>query len=310
MAAFGLFGSLPAELRLRIWRFTLRDENPRLVGVATTRDGSEHRGGKLPAISAVNRESRDEFLRLYVRLTDPLAPADKFQRSRGYVNPRMDGLVLGVDGDYDACLGRGVPWVFLDRYALGDMIEAPVLPQAARERIRDVRLHDVDFVSRVVKGSIRDREQSADVGSREALGAVRLPPLRFPNLSTIWIVSLSMSDVDFEALIGPAYWALQCLRSHFGFAFRYSQSSGRVYAGMPCMDRSEITEGCKSVRLPPGFARPGPHFFVRIDLQAGDSEPPFGDWALLEDVKSVRYSIWRFSVRYAALRLGEDRGRD
>ncbi|KAK2008334.1 hypothetical protein LZ32DRAFT_662179 [Colletotrichum eremochloae] len=175
------------------------------------------------------------------------------------------------------------------------MIDAPVLTQAAREQIRDVRLHDVDFAARV-KDSIGGKDSSADVGSLEASGAFRLSPLCLANLSVIWIVSLSVCESNLRALFESS------LHPHYDVGFRHAQSSGAVY--VPRIHMRWVDHARSA-----GFARALPRFFIRIELVAKDLEPPFDVWAPLEDAVSVRYSLWRFAAKYVALHLGEGQSR-
>ncbi|KAK1596920.1 uncharacterized protein LY79DRAFT_587755 [Colletotrichum navitas] len=290
MAGFGLFGSLPVELRLKIWRFALEHEEPRpqarrhMPATLVSYIGGERGEHKLPAVSAISRESRKEFLRLYVRFLDPQAPAHRSPQSHGYAHPRM---VLGIHVDYDeASMSHGVASTEQEQYTLGYMTDAPVLPQAAREQIREVRLHDVDFVARA-KGSVQIFDPDPSVGprsteailSRNPLCDVRLPPLRLPNLSAVQIVSLSIPQTELRALFGPRF------HTHYDFRFRYSQSSGTVYVALASFRWFHRPLGCRMLQL--GFSRPWPRVFIRIEL----------------------CFIWRLSAQYVALRLGQDRSR-
>ncbi|KAK2030294.1 hypothetical protein LX32DRAFT_717265 [Colletotrichum zoysiae] len=292
MAAFGLFGCLPVELRLKIWGFGLekpegfRTEYP----LFSFRPRPRHKKERLPVASAVCRESRKEFLRLYVRFLDPQAPAASSRHSHGDASP----LVLGIHVDYEASIGRGVPSVEHEQYTLGYMIDAPVLSRFVREQIQSVRLHDVDFVARV-QGCVRNGDSSLDVGSPEGLGVFRLPPLLFPNLSTIQIVGLSMSKANLKAFFGS------CDRSHYEVTFWYSKSSGRVYP--------YIFWIAGAVRLSLGLSRTWPRVFIKIQFVNEDSRPYLREVESLEDFSPAYYSLWKISAHYVALRLGEDQSR-
>ncbi|EFQ26804.1 hypothetical protein CGRA01v4_08926 [Colletotrichum graminicola] len=305
MAGFGLFGSLPAELRLKIWGFALEHEEPQprrrrhMTALLVFSIGGECGEHRLPVVSAVSRESRKEFLRLYVRFLDPQVPAHRFLQSHGYMNPSM---VLGVHVSYEASIGHSVASAEQEQYTLGYMMDVPVLRRAAQEQIRTVRLHDVDFVARV-KGSIQVKDSSVSpsfietVLDQDPLCVARLPPLRLPNLSAIQIVSLSIPQADLETLFGLRF------RTHYDFRFRYSQSSRRVYIALASFRWLSPPIGCRMLQV--GFSRPWPRVFVQIEILAEDPDTlPFDGWIPLEDRHLAECFIWRLSVQYAALRLG------
>ncbi|KDN72367.1 hypothetical protein CSUB01_00050 [Colletotrichum sublineola] len=189
----------------------------------------------------------------------------------------MDSLVFRIHVHYEASVSHGTGAVYSRLHDRRPCLD----PGPSREPIRDVRLHDVDFAARV-KDSIGGKDSRADVGSREASGAFRLPPLCFANLS--------------GALFGSS------LHPHYDLGFRHAQSSGAVYV-------PRIHMGWVDHVRSAGFARASSRFFIRIQLVAKDLEPPFDVWAPLEDVESVRYSPWAFAAKYVALRLGEGQSR-
>ncbi|WQF83309.1 Putative 2EXR domain-containing protein [Colletotrichum destructivum] len=280
--SFDFFGDLPKELRLKVWKAALRAENGRLVAAAPHRDDFSCRGGELPAVAAVNRESRGEFLRFHHE-------------------PGTDYAALSP--------------MELDSHVLGYAVDAPPLTQTAREQVRDVRLHDFDFACRVRRG-IRDGDPRADVGPPEASGIVRMPRLRFPNLSSIWIANLFAFDPGFQVLasngaLGPVAFTDLL---HVGLNYRHSPSSGRTSVARYPMRDADISEGCRSVRMPPDLVGTPPHFFIRIDLRDDDGDDeddesvPDG-WALLDSrsgdsTEDLR--LWNSTVKYVALRLRED----
>ncbi|KAK1990836.1 hypothetical protein LX36DRAFT_675650 [Colletotrichum falcatum] len=126
----------------------------------------------------------------------------------------------------------------------------------------------------------------------------RLPVISAVNRESrsefLRIVSLSLADAE----LGAPFWT--GVRPHCGVVFLYSRPYGRVYFSEICM------------RLPCGmslgFYRPWARFVVRIDLSDQDPDGPTGGWVPLKK-GSPRYSLWRVSAEYVALRLGEDRSR-
>ncbi|KAL0937795.1 uncharacterized protein CTRU02_207526 [Colletotrichum truncatum] len=176
------FSSLPAEVRLHIWRSTLEGD---LVAILPNQDHLVYRR-RNPVISRVNRESRWEFLRLNLRVGAKSDVNSPNSAEYVYLNPRIDTLVLG---SIIALTPR-------EEFGMVKKIWAPSMSNADAELIREVRLHEPNlWLQAPLAAGVWFRlhisfdleEWLLDHGDRDV---PRLPRLQFPNLDTIWIASL------------------------------------------------------------------------------------------------------------------------
>ncbi|KAK1990838.1 hypothetical protein LX36DRAFT_591834 [Colletotrichum falcatum] len=312
MATFDLFPSLPKELRLTIWRTTLADQG-RLVTVAPNKELLACRSG-LPAISAVNRESRHEFLRLYIRLRDDPPPSGADGGGDGgdaedhvYFNPRVDALLIGSATKTGSALkssgGLGGMLLFA-RCPVGTLVDAPALPPAAGEGVRKVHLYDLNPSRRMeMDPSLRNRRLrwgGGGGGPPERPGPVPLPALRFPRLDTVFIVTLHAS-----------FWVGN-FKSHGrrGRHFRYVVPGNRVYYQVKEMDYAECFGGIRPAsRIPNECLKPAPGQTraVRVDiLRSEDLGWVTSDWHAICGADDFCHETWHMVAEYIAIRLGKE----
>lgn len=310
LLTFDLFAALPAELRLRIWHMTL-EGGARLVAAEPRRDAFVCRSGRLPIISVVNQESRQEFLRLHTRLLgQPAAQAggaNAGPEDHVYLNPLIDSLVLGTTTMYKSpAAQRTQSLAHLDYHALGSLIDVPAMPRAAKAKIRDVRLHDFDFMDRV-RSYDKAKDAKVDVDFQDS-GVARLPRLCFPNLETIWVVTLFAFEPGFQAMVDGVIGDDSLNNLSVGVNFRYLLPSGLVYASKLEMAGPDLAEGSRSVRTShQDFPDPPSRFIIRIDLQSNSSEPLTDKWTLLDGkAEADDLLIWHIAAKYVALRLRDN----
>ncbi|EFQ26806.1 hypothetical protein CGRA01v4_08924 [Colletotrichum graminicola] len=306
MARFELFSSLPKELRLTIWRTTLAGQG-RLVTVAPNRELLACRSG-LPVISAVNRESRHEFLRLYIRLHDDSGARPGSTRSgtdtvedHVYFNPRVDALLIGSATKTGSALkssgGLGGMLLFA-RCPVGTLVDAPALPRPAREKVRKVHLYDLNPSRRMeMDPSLRNRRLR---WGPERPGPIPLPGLRFPRLDTVFIVTLHAS-----------FWVGN-FKSHGrrGRHFRYVVPSNQVYYQVTEMDYGECFGGIRPAsRIPDECLKPTPGQTraVRVDIiHSDDLDWVTEGWHAICNADDFCHETWHMVVEYIAIRLGKE----
>ncbi|KAK1986711.1 hypothetical protein LZ30DRAFT_647237 [Colletotrichum cereale] len=295
MASFEPFSSLTKELRLAIWRTTLADQG-RLVTVAPHQELLACRSG-LPAISAVNRESRHEFLRLYIRLRDDAGTVE----DHVYFNPRVDALLIGSATKTGSALksSRGLGGMLLfARCPVGTLVDTPALPRPASDRVRKVHLYDLNPSRRMeMDPSLRNRRLE---WGPERPGPIPLPGLRFPHLDTVFIVTLHAS-----------FWVGN-FKSHGrrGRHFRYVVPSNQVYYQVKEMDYGECFGGMRPAsRIPDECLKPAPGQTraVRVDiLHSDDLGWVTNDWHAICSADDFCHETWHMVVEYIAIRLGEE----
>ncbi|GKT62238.1 hypothetical protein ColTof4_02137 [Colletotrichum tofieldiae] len=306
MSKFELFSSLPKELRLKIWRTTLADQG-RLVTVAPTQELLACRSG-LPVISAVNRESRQEFLRLYTRLHDDSnAHSGSIQadtdtaENHTYFNSRVDSLIIGTVTKTGSALksSGGLEGMLLfARCPVGTLIDIPALPQPHREQVRKVHLYDLNPSRRMeMDPSLRNRKLE---WGPERHGPIPLPRLRFPNLDAVFIVTLHAS-----------FWVgnFKCHGSR-GRHFRYVVPSNQVYYNMKEMAHGENFGGIRPAsRIPDECLKPTPAQTraVRVDiLHSDDLSWVTNNWYSISGSDDFCHETWLMVVGYIAIRLGKE----
>ncbi|KAK2030296.1 hypothetical protein LX32DRAFT_651713 [Colletotrichum zoysiae] len=310
MASFELFSSLPKELRLAIWRTTLAGQG-RLVTVAPNRELLACRSG-LPVISAVNRESRHEFLRLYIRLRDDSGAAPRpggaqlpdtgaAAEDHVYFNPRVDALLIGSATKTGSALkssgGLGGMLLFA-RCPVGTLVDAPALPRPAGDKVRKVHLYDLNPSRRMeMDPSLRNRRLR---WGPERPGPIPLPGLRFPRLDTVFIVTLHAS-----------FWVGN-FKSHGrrGRHFKYVAPSNQVYYQVKEMDYGECFGGIRPAsRIPDECLKPAPGQTraVRVDiLHSDDLGWVTNDWHAIRNADDFCHETWHMVVEYIAIRLGKE----
>ncbi|OBR08858.1 hypothetical protein CH63R_07623 [Colletotrichum higginsianum IMI 349063] len=302
MSEFHLFPSLPKELRLKIWRTTLTGQN-RLVTVAPGHELLACRSG-LPVLSAVNRESRQEFLRLYVRLRDrPDAgtAADVEVDGHVYFNPRLDTLVIGTDTKTGSALkssGGMEALLLFARCPVGTLVDAPALPEPAAEQVRQVHLYDLNPSRRMeMDSSLKNRKLEWGPGRDEPMP---LPRLRFPNLDAVVIVTLHAS-----------LWVgnFKCHGSR-GRHFRYVEPTNQVYYHIKDAAHGDSFAGMRPAsRIPDEYLKPTPAQTraMRIEIiRSGDDGNGWvtNDWHLISGPDDFCHDTWVMLVQYITLRLG------
>ncbi|KAF9871594.1 hypothetical protein CkaCkLH20_11005 [Colletotrichum karsti] len=221
------FRRLPAEIRLQIWRSTLE---PDLVAVFPLRDLLSRRR-RTPVISRVNRESRHEFLRLHVRFgTKTRVDQEGFVDSV-YLNPRVDSIVLG------SCNKPGVA-------SAGPLVHAPVLKEKDAGMVREVRLHQANFVGTPGRGVwvplSFETEPWMSAGDDGVVSVMLERPRRFPNLETVWVASVYETKTAWE---GADYQGVVGIR---GASFRCLLDRGEVYVAP--ISQGEFEEGVRTFR--------------------------------------------------------------
>ncbi|TKW50199.1 hypothetical protein CTA1_6563 [Colletotrichum tanaceti] len=316
MSEFHLFPSLPKELRLKIWRTTLAGQG-RLVTVAPGRELLACRSG-LPVLSAVNRESRHEFLRLYVRLRDrPDAntmaadDVDMDVDDHVYFNPRLDTLVIGTVTKTGSALkssGGMEALLLFARCPVGTLVDPPALPDSAAEQVRQVHLYDLNPSRRMEMDSSLKNRKLEWGGRHERDGGpmpLPLPRLRFPNLDAVVVVTLAAS-----------LWVgnFKCHGSR-GRHFRYVVPTNRVYYHIKDAAHGDSFAGVRPAsRIPDEYLKPAPAQTraMRVEIirssrnDDGDNDDGWvtNDWHLISGPDDFCHDTWVMLVRYITLRLG------
>ncbi|GKT51223.1 uncharacterized protein ColSpa_11404 [Colletotrichum spaethianum] len=305
MSTFELFPALPKELRLKVWRTTLTNQG-RLVTVSPNRELLACRSG-LPVISAVNRESRQEFLRLYIRLHDDTHNySSSIQADKGtvedhvYFNSRVDTLIIGTATETGSALksSGGLEGMLLfARCPVGALIDVPALTQPAREQVRNVQLYDLNPSRRMeMDPSLRNRKLK---WGPERQGPVPLPRLRFPNLDTIFIVTLHAS-----------FWVGNFkYHGSRGRHFRYIVPGNQVYYNMKETADGENFGGIRPAsRIPDECLKPSTEQTraVRVDiLRSDDLSWVNNDWHSISGSDDFCHETWLMVLEYVAIRLGQ-----
>ncbi|KAF4840603.1 hypothetical protein CGCSCA4_v010022 [Colletotrichum siamense] len=277
---FEHFNRLPAELRQMIWFYAL-DEAGNMVTCLPAADPNLYRR-KNPAASAVNRESRAAFLRVYEPIHDTSNLAPEHAPACAYLNPRIDSLLLG---DY------GVPG--LTGYA---PVCPPKLSEPHAKMIREVRLQQRDLKVFSINRGVGAWTQIACTLHTGPAGLVhechlRVANLIYPNLDTIWITS-SYSRIFFPQNY-PGW--------NRGLTFRYCVRSGEVYVQR--IKQEDYEEGLRVYRTPQD---PALLSVVRVDIIRNGGFGGGGEgWHRINVVG--RYhdlnAVWEFIVHYIDCRL-------
>ncbi|KAF4779768.1 hypothetical protein HER10_EVM0006488 [Colletotrichum scovillei] len=270
---FKLFELLPEEIRRIVWREALED---RFVVVAPRVDWLARRS-RLPAMSAVHRESRKVFLGMYIRLISEstgmphtTSSFDWLVKDHVYFNPDVDTLILGtiVDrlGGFRFALAS--PQWHVKVGGLGDLIKSPIFPGYIKKRLRKVRLHDSCFLQRIFNRRL-DRGETLHSYSPFNIsgtsGPIPLPSLQFPCLEVIHLVSLLCVPIPIITPQGRAGFSMRGRAVHF----RYILPTNRLYYHNDATLRYEYLEGIRpNYRIPDDHFRVDPNDScgIRIDI--------------------------------------------
>ncbi|KAK1726092.1 uncharacterized protein BDZ83DRAFT_575236 [Colletotrichum acutatum] len=273
LVEFELFKLLPKEVRRIVWREALEE---RLVAVAPRVDWLARRS-RLPAMSAVHRESRKIFLGIYIRLIREstgmphnTSSFDWLVKDHVYLNPDVDTLILGtiVDrlGGFRFALAS--PQWREKVGGLGDLITSPTFPSYIEKRLRKVRLHDTCFLQRIFNRRL-DRGENLFSYSPFTLcpsaGPIPLPSLQFPCLEVIHLVSLLCIPIPRSTPQGPTGLSLRGM----GVYFRYILPTNRLYCYHESTLRSEYLGGIRpNDRIPDDYFKVDPNDScgIRIDI--------------------------------------------
>ncbi|KAF6825298.1 hypothetical protein CPLU01_10342 [Colletotrichum plurivorum] len=202
--------NLPYDVRECIWKSIIE---PGMGAFALQRDILSRRRS-LPILAQVCQESRSIFLRYHTQLVDKTNAAQDGDQPYTWLNPTTDALILGTTSRVctasdDSDLVKVECRVYhRARLVIEEMIEAPIMSLSACTKLQEIYLHDWDVYERLCEENACQAPQSPPAA---------LPDdLYFPNLSSIWITSISHT-------FGPP-------GNVQGVTFKYVAPTDQVYA--------------------------------------------------------------------------------
>ncbi|KAF6825344.1 hypothetical protein CMUS01_09860 [Colletotrichum musicola] len=294
LTAFDL-NKLPYDIREYIWKTTMR---PGMVAFAPQRDVLSRRCS-LPILAQVCQESRSIFLRYHTQLVDRTSAAQDGDQPYTWLNPTTDALILGstsrvrTASDNSDLVKVGCRVYHRSRLVIEDIIQAPIMSFSARTRLKEIYLHDYDIYERLCEENACQAPQSPPTA---------LPDnLYFPNLSSIWITSMS----HIFGLPGNVQ----------GITLRYFAPTDQVYAlpriegrledGIQCFDnllingRRNAFENNKWWTVHLEVIREDDHSWLTEEWVKPEETPEEDEGS---DVLSYS-ELWQATVDYLVLRL-------